>query len=166
MKILLIIVTLIITSWSAPGASHPFFVSVIEVQYLPKENVLGIACKIFSDDLENTLRKYSGQKIDILNGSQERNNAVLEKYFREHLRIQVNGKGSVLRFLGYKNDQEATFVFLEAGGTGVPKELRIITDLLYDLDKRQTNLVHYLTEGGRSSQRLNHPDSIARFTIK
>jgi hypothetical protein len=143
---------------------HPFFVGVIEVEYLPAENGLGIACKIFSDDLENTLKKQTGQQVDIIKGAKDRNKALLETYFSKHLHIRADGKAVPLNMLGYENDQEATLVFLEAKNTGRPAKLEIETDLLYDYEKRQTNLVHYIVDGKRNSHRLNYPETTARFT--
>jgi hypothetical protein len=44
------------------GSSHPFFVSITEVEYSSKTKELGIATKFFPDDLEEALRKFSGKK--------------------------------------------------------------------------------------------------------
>ena len=45
---------------------HPFFVSVTEIEYLSKEKVLGVSCKVFNDDLETTLKTATVAQVDIL----------------------------------------------------------------------------------------------------
>ncbi|HXL58320.1 MAG TPA: DUF6702 family protein, partial [Chitinophagaceae bacterium] len=46
------------------GLIHPFFVSMTDINYNSKEKELEISVRIFTDDFENTLRKYHSTKID------------------------------------------------------------------------------------------------------
>jgi hypothetical protein len=54
------------------GSSHPFFVSITEVEYSSKTKELGIATKFFPDDLEEALRKSTGKKFDIIENPETR----------------------------------------------------------------------------------------------
>ena len=40
---------------------HPFFVSMTDINYNDNNKSLEISVRIFTDDLENTLRKYQTQ---------------------------------------------------------------------------------------------------------
>lgn len=150
-----------------PGlAHHPFFVSVIEAEYFRKENMIGISCKVFNDDLENALKKESGSPVDILSGEKSSNLQKMKPFFSKHLRIKINSKPLNFEVLGYETDKEATFVFLELKNTGDPVRVEMITDLLYDLDKSQVNLIHFIKNGERQTQKLSFPKTQAFFETK
>jgi hypothetical protein len=142
---------------------HPFFVSVIEAEYFKKENMVGISCKIFTDDLENSLKKSSGQPVDIINGDKNSNRQKMMAFFPKHVKVKINNKAYNYDVLGYEIDKDAAFVFLEIKNTGEPKQFEINTDLLYDLDKSQVNLVHFIKNGERNTQRLTFPNTSAIF---
>ena len=142
---------------------HPFFVSVIEAEYFKKENMVGISCKIFTDDLENSLKKSSGQPVDIINGDKNANRQKMIAFFPKHIKVKINNKAYDYEVIGYEIDKDAAFVFLEIKNTGEPKQFEINTDLLYDLDKSQVNLIHFIKNGDRKTQRLTHPGTSAIF---
>lgn len=149
----------------APGL-HPFFVSVIEAEYFRKENLVGISCKIFNDDLETALKKESGTPVDILNGDKTSNLQKMKPFFSKHLQVKINKKLFNFELLGYETEKEATFVYLELKDTGDPLQVEMVTDLLYDLDKSQVNLIHFIKNGERQSQKLTFPKTQALFDTK
>jgi hypothetical protein len=138
-------------------------VSVIEAEYYKKENLVGISCKIFNDDLETALKKFSGQPVDIINGDKNVNKQKMASYFPQHITVKLNGKKMNYEVLGYENEKDAVFVYLELKGTGEPRKFEIETNLLYDLDKSQVNLVHFIKNGERQTQRLTYPNTSAIF---
>jgi hypothetical protein len=146
-----------------PTEKHPFFVSVIEAEYFKKENMIGISCKIFTDDLETSLKKSSGQPVDIINGDKNANKQKMKAFFPQHIKVKVNGKQINYEVLGYEIEKDAVFVYLELKNTGEPLKFEIETNLLYDLDKSQVNLVHFIKNGDRQTQRLTYPNTSAIF---
>ena len=142
---------------------HPFFVSVIEAEYFKKENIVGISCKIFTDDLENSLKKSSGQPVDIINGDKNSNRQKMMAFFPKHVKVKINNRAYNYEVLGYEIDKDAAFVFLEIRNSGEPKQFEINTDLLYDMDKSQVNLIHFIKNGERNTQRLTFPNTSAIF---
>jgi hypothetical protein len=145
---------------------HPFFVSVIEAEYFRKENMIGISCKIFNDDLENALKNESGTAVDILGGDKETNLRKMRPFFSKHLQVKVNNKPLNFEVLGYETEKEATFVFLELKNTGDPFRVEITTDLLYELDKSQVNLIHFIKNSDRQTEKLSFPKTRALFESK
>ncbi len=145
---------------------HPFFVSVIEAEYYRKENLIGISCKIFNEDLEQTLKKHSGTPIDIIKGDKNANVEKMKSYFFQHFQVKVNNKTRAYHVLGYTVEKEACFVFLEIKDSGDPQKIEFTTDLLYDLDKSQVNLVHFIRNGERQTQKLDFPNTQAVFEAK
>jgi hypothetical protein len=158
---------LLLTSTPDPGPGlHPFFVSVIEAEYFRKENLVGISCKIFNDDLETALKKESGMPVDILNGDKTSNLQKMKPFFSKHLQVKINKKVFNFALLGYETEKEATFVYLELKDTGDPLHVEMVTDLLYELDKSQVNLIHFIKDGIRQSQKLTFPKTQALFDTK
>src|SRR5215217_7652052 len=82
---------------------HPFFVSMTDINYNDKEKSLEISVRIFTDDLENALRKYHKDKIDILHpANQNTMNGYVKDYIQQHLQLNVNDKPVQLSFVGYE----------------------------------------------------------------
>lgn len=125
--------------------------------------MVGISCKIFNDDLETSLKKFSGQPVDIINGEKNANKQKMASYFPQHLKVKINGKPINYEVLGYENEKDAVFVYLELKGTDEPRKFEIETNLLYELDKSQVNLVHFIKNGERQTQRLTYPNTSAIF---
>lgn len=144
---------------------HPSYVAVVEAEYLPKEKLMGISCKIFSDDLESTLKTFSGKEVDILKGEKKKNNDLLKRYFASHLSIVIDSHAYQPAYLGFENDNEATWVYLELKNINSPAHIDIITDLLYDFNKSQTNIVYFIINGVRKSHRLQFPEKKVSFSM-
>jgi hypothetical protein len=144
---------------------HPFYVSVVEVEYVSKDREVGISCKIFSDDLEKTIEGFSKQDINILKGDKKKNDELLKKYFTAHLSVSLDGKNYTPSYLGYENDKEATWIYLEIKNVPAPAKLDVITNILYDYNKSQQNIIHCILDGKRQSCRLQFPEKRAAFSL-
>jgi hypothetical protein len=136
---------------------HPFFVSVTEIEYVQKDKLLGISCKLFSDDLEFTLKNLSEKNVDILKGDKNTNKKLIATYFDRHFSLVADGKTLPFRVIGYENEGEAIFIYIEAPVEKVPAKLVVKTDLLYDLNPGQINMVHYIVNGHRQSHKMSAP---------
>jgi RecG-like helicase len=83
----------IIGFWLTAFSLHPYYMSVTEFEYKPAEKEVQVACKIFTDDLEEALKKEYKRKVDILNTSAKKENEqLLNRYLQQHLRLQLDGK--------------------------------------------------------------------------
>lgn len=142
---------------------HPFFMSVTEAEYDAKEKSIGISVKLFNDDLEATLKRSSGQKVDILQGDKNTNVKHIQQYFSKHFKIASENKSLTYTILGYEKENDVIYVFIEASNVPPIRQLQIDTDLLYDHDKAQINLIHFKQNGKRETQKLTYPDTKALF---
>lgn len=141
------------------GILHPFFISVIDITHNPKEAAVEISVRIFTDDLEKTLQKFSGSKIDLINPS---NKAFVEKqvaaYLADHIVLKVNGKGVGMQYLGYEIQQESTWSYFEIKGIQELKKIEIDCSLLHDFEKKQVNMIHVKSKGTEKSYKLDYPE--------
>ena len=155
--------TILMAVW---GIFHPFFVSLIEIEYLPKEQQVGIACKINMEDLESTLEHISGKSIDIQRADKKVVDVMLQDYFHKHLAIKINGKNQVIQYLGFEHKQEATWVYLEIVHSAKPKKLELISNLLYEYFEQQIHIIQTKVGDQRKSFKLTNPEEIAIFSYE
>ena len=155
--------TILMAVW---GIFHPFFVSLIEIEYLPKEQQIGISCKINMEDLESTLEHISGKSIDIQHADKKMIDGMLQDYFQKHLFININGKNQVIQYLGFEQKQEATLVYLEIVHSPKPKKLVVTTTLLYEYIEQQIHIIQTKVGDLRRSYKLTNPEEKASFSYE
>ena len=144
--------------------NHPFYVSVTEINHNATEKSLEISCKIFTDDMEKTLRQNFKTKIDII---QPKDKAALAKmiteYLNNHLKLSVDGKGVSFRYVGNETDDTHAFVYLQVDNIPTVKKIDITNSLLYDFIDKQINIMHVVVDGSRKSTKLEYPYTKADF---
>lgn len=145
---------------------HPFFVSVTELEYNNTEKTVEISCKLFTDDLEKTLRTQYPGKIDLLNPQKKTEMiSILDAYIRKNLKLTINGKPVTMNYLGYEQQQEAIISYLELPQAEPVKKISLENTLLYTLHPQQMGIVHCIVSGNRKSSRLLNPESHLEFTF-
>ncbi|MEP7165140.1 MAG: DUF6702 family protein [Ferruginibacter sp.] len=143
---------------------HPIYVSVVEIEHNAKDKTLEISCKIFTDDLEKTLRKAYNVHVDLLDPKEkEAMSKLLNDYVQKHLKISLEGKNASLRFLGYEQIEEGIYSYYQADNVNTVKSISITDDILYEYKTEQMGLIHVTVNGNRKSTKLNNPDGKASF---
>ncbi|MBK9283371.1 MAG: hypothetical protein IPM51_03540 [Sphingobacteriaceae bacterium] len=145
---------------------HPFYLSVCEFKYKADKKTLEVSVKQFTNDLEEVLAKKNKTKVDLING---KDTALLNGYLREYilanLKLNVNGKDKVFKYLGYEREEEAVWAYLEVSSCEKPTEVRIENSLLYELIKTQINIVHFELDDKRLSKKVENPDRVILFSF-
>lgn len=153
-----------ISFWLLP---HPFYVSVTELKYNASKKNIEISCKMFTNDLEDALKKTNGKSIDVLNPT---NKAEVEKvifdYISKRLSITINGKTRTFKYIGYEKEEEAIWVYLEITACENPIVFAVDNKLLFDYLKEQINIVHCEVGTFKESRKLTNPDSGISFLVK
>ena len=127
---------------------HPFFVSVIDITHNPKERSIEMSVRIFNEDLEKTLQKYTTVKIDILQPTnRDFVNEEIQKYISKHLTVIVNGKPISYKIIGFEQQKESTWCYFEAQNMNSANTVGIDCDILYDLENTQVNIIHVKSKG-------------------
>lgn len=144
------------------AAWHPLHLSSTDIVYTTKGGTLEISSRLFTDDLEDALRKQFNVAADL--SSPARHQAMdelLRKYVAMHFKLQVNGKPLSLNYLGFEKDREAVLVYIESAPLKSPAKIQVFNTLMYDLFDDQTNLMHVSIEGKRKSSKLDYPKNSA-----
>lgn len=145
--------------WLTAFSLHPYYMSVTEFEYKPAEKEVQVACKIFTDDLEETLKKEYKRKVDILNtAAKKENEQLLNRYLQQHLRLQLDGKAAALQMIGFEQEGEAVWIYLVTNNTTAFKSAVVFNDLLYSYREDQLNIIHFKNKGERKSHRFTFPN--------
>ena len=157
----------IMVQWMATGliaALHPFFVSVIEINHNQKEATVEISVRVFTEDLEKTLQKYTTGKVDIINPPDK---VFLEKqisiYLSQKLKLRINGQPVTLHYIGHEIQQESVWSYLEVSNIPEVKKVEVDCSILYDFEKSQTNIFHIKSKGMEKSYKLDNPKTNTVF---
>lgn len=148
------------------AAVHPIFVSVTEIEHNAAQKTLEISCKLFTDDLEKTLRMHTSAKVDLLNAAVKKQmETLVNNYIQQHLQIKADGKLVALQFVGFEQQEEGIVSFYQASNVPTVKKLDITNNLLYEYKTEQMGIMHVMVNGTRKSSKLNNPDTQVSFSF-
>ena len=143
---------------------HPIFVSVTEINHNAANKSLEISCKIFTDDLEQTLRQQNKIRVDLLNpASKQAMNVLVNNYIQKHLQLKVDDKAVVLEFVGFEQQEEGIISYFEVKNMATVKKLDVTNTILYESRPQQMQIIHVMVNGERKSRHLDNPDEKASF---
>lgn len=148
------------------GSHHPIFVSVTEIEHNAADKSLEISCKIFTEDLESTLRKVYNTKVDLLDvRNKPAMNTLVSDYVKKHLVINVDGRVANLQFIGFEQQEEGIVSYYEVKNIDRVKKVMVTDNILYEYYNQQMGIIHVKVNGERKSSRLNNPDTRAEFVF-
>lgn len=148
-----------------PADEHPFHVSVIEINHNASEKSLEISCKIFTDDFEKVLARNYSSKVDLINPpNKPAMDSLVKKYIFSHLSLKVNGKPVTLSYVGFENENEAAYGYVEVSNIPSVSSISVNTNIMYDQFDDQMNIMHITVNGNRKSTKLNYPEKEASFS--
>ncbi|MGZ3920455.1 MAG: DUF6702 family protein [Bacteroidia bacterium] len=139
--------------------SHPFYLGVTDLKYNSKEKSVQGSVKLFTNDLEDALKKVYKVQIDLINGKDKNSlNKILNDYLKNHLKIKINSKPVTFDMIGFEHESEAVWMYVEILNAALPKKVEIENTLLYDQVKSQINIVHFEVNGNTKSSKVSNPD--------
>jgi hypothetical protein len=146
------------------GKPHPFFLSVTDIKYNDKNKSLEIACKMFTNDLEDALKRTTKKSIDLIHPKDKKETEkIIFDYINKRLSINLNGKFRTLKCIGFEKEEDVIWTYMEIEKCEKPKQLVIQNSLLYDFLKEQINLVSFESEGKKQSSKVSNPDKEIKF---
>ena len=155
---------LVILCGSFNTLKHPFYMGVTDLKYDAASKNMNVSVKLFTNDLEEALRKNSKKNIDILHPQNKAEvDSILFTYIKKRLSISLNLKQQTLHYIGYEREDESVWTYFELNKVPTPKTLDIDTRLLYDHFPQQINIVHAEVNGIKKSSKVTNPDSKVEF---
>ena len=143
---------------------HPIFVSVTTIDHNMANKTLEVSCKIFTDDLETTLRKKYNKKVDLLDVTlNEAMKPMVNDYIKMHLVITADGKLANMQFIGFEQQEEGIISYFEVKDVATVKKIEVMDNILYDEKPQQMEIIHVTVKGQRKSSRLDNPENRVSF---
>ncbi|MEL6256152.1 MAG: DUF6702 family protein [Bacteroidota bacterium] len=120
---------------------HALYISVTDIFYLENQKELEIKFKIFSNDLEDDIRTSQNKVLELEDGVDEEEAAVVHKYLLEKVEIFVDGKAAPVNMISCKQEGDAVFSIYKGTLESAPKKLEIYNKILIDLFPTQRNII-------------------------
>lgn len=151
---------------AGPLFPHPFHVSVVEINHNAADKTLEISCKIFTDDFEKVLAQNYKTKTDLINPpNKAAMDTLVKKYLFSHFSLRANGKPCTLTYVGFENEKEAAYGYIEVDNIATVNKVEISSNIMYDMFDDQMNIFHVIVNGNRKSNKLNYPDKDLTVTF-
>ena len=148
------------------NAVHPIHVSVTEIEMDEKDKRLEIMMRIFTDDLELTLRKKTNQpELDLLSLSEKGRDEIISSYLNDHFKISLDGKSQKSNYIGHEQEEAALIIYIEVPNVKKWKAIQIQNDIIMETHADQSNLVHVTVRENVRSLRLTKNNPVDKLTF-
>jgi hypothetical protein len=146
---------------------HPVHMSVTEINYSEKDKALQITSRIFIDDLELSIRRdLQDEDLDLLKPDNGKTtDQLISAYLAKHLKVKVDGKQVVQKYLGSEVEDVAIICYIEIPNIKKLKTIETLNDVIQETHSDQSNLVHVTYKEKLKSLRLTieKPSDILTF---
>jgi hypothetical protein len=144
--------------------AHPFYLSVCDLKYNPSINKLEGTVKLFTNDLEDALKRLEQKPVDLIHPKDKNETlAMLSSYLKARLEFKEKDKTLAYALLGYELEEESIWLYFESLPCPEPKTITIENSLLYDFLKEQINIINVALRGQKKSWKLNCPEKTVVF---
>lgn len=133
-------------------ATHPFYISVCQVDHNPESGALEMSFRIFMDDLELALETMGTDRLHLGTEREvEKADIYIDRYLARHVVIEINGRRVSAAFLGKEVDTDAIWCYVEVENIPVLESMTMTNTLLLETFEEQVNLVHVNANGQKKS---------------
>lgn len=133
---------------------HPLHVSVTELEFDQRDGEFEVTMRIFMDDLENAVRKSTGNDAIVLTGDTSGKDDLMKAYILGKLSVQVDGKGKTVQYLGHETQGDAFIFYMIIEQSEAWREVVVQNEILQELYDDQSNLINVIAGEKVKSLRL------------
>lgn len=152
-------------TFTPDGLTHPFYISVCQMDHNPDTHGLEITFKIFIEDLEQALEAQGTGKLHLgTSRESEDTDRYIARYLEQHVLIEVNGQPLIGKYLGKEAEMDVVWCFVEMKDVPSINTITVTNTLLIDMFEDQTNMVHIEANGQKKSMLLTRVQD--RDTVK
>lgn len=133
----LVLLCFALVSWS-----HKFYVGIYQVHHNPEKKMLEVTCRIFTDDLNEALKKKHNRKFRIGEPDVDQSDvSAMKNYIAEHFTISVNGKSQTLDFRSFEIEANVAVCYYRVLNVPKIKTIGVRNDILFELFDDQQNII-------------------------
>lgn len=154
-----IVLLLTVFTLMSSFAIHKFYVSVTQIDFVPKKQRIEITSRIFIDDFEKALKKkyskdfYLSTKKEIPEA-----NEYIQKYLEEKFKITVNRRQVKVVFLTKEIEDDVLICYLKVNFSEKITTFEIFNSVLTEIFNDQKNIVHTDINGNKKSVLLTYSE--------
>jgi hypothetical protein len=142
---------------------HPIHVSVTEITFDEKENELEIIARIFTDDLETSIRRANDQPdLRLLAAATDQ---LAWKYLEPRFKISLDGRLQKVKYLGHEIEGHAMVCYIQVSNVKHWKTIEIMNSIITEVYDDQSNLVHVTVKDKIRSLRLMRDNPSGKLTF-
>lgn len=146
------------------STTHPFHVSVAEIEYNSGSKKLECALRIWPEDLEKALNNSSTEKID-LDSTKDIDERIF-KYMQSKIKVADGDKNSKLIWVGKEMGIKQGWLYFEVE-TGVqPDGFSFSNQMFFELQDDQVNMFNFRFDDRRASISFTKVKSRHQLTEK
>jgi len=133
-------------------AIHKFYVSIYQVNYVPKKKMIQITSRLFIDDVNDALeKKFKKRTYFALENETSEDEVFLKKYFAEKFIIKVNGVSKTINYLSKDIDGNVVICYFSVKDLPKISSLAIENSALMELNEEQQNIIQANINGEKQS---------------
>lgn len=139
---------------------HKFYVSIYQVNFNQKKQMLEITSRIFMDDLNDILKSKYNQKTHIGETNETPDDILLmKKYILGNFFVKINGKQKSINYLSKELEGNVVVCYYNVKEISKIKTFEIQNTALFDLNSDQQNIIQTTLYGKKQSLLLT-PDNV------
>lgn len=139
---------------------HDFHTSITNAELNSKTQGLEITMKVFTDDLELTIKNGTGAELDLIsNKPHPKADSLIFNYLLDHFAIKSDRTSKPPIFIGKEMENGITFIYLEIESFSIEKELVVRNTVFFDTFDDQSNIVNIEVRGELESAYLTRKAS-------
>ncbi|WP_299825130.1 DUF6702 family protein [uncultured Pontibacter sp.] len=162
----LFLVLALLVSFFFPALAHDFHTSITDIKYNPRTQTLEVALKVFTDDLEEAVSKFTKTKITYNSNSAEQQQQ-LYAYLQTKLSFELaKGKALKYKLLGSEAETDAVWMYVEVPVKSASlAQLYVKNAVLTEVFGDQMNIVNLNYKGKTESVLLQRGEEQKKFTL-
>lgn len=142
------------------GVKHDFHTSITNAELNSKTQGLEITMKVFTDDLELTIKNGTGVELDLISTTPHpKADSLIFNYLLDHFAIKSDRTSKPPIFIGKEMENGITFIYLEIESFSIEKELVVRNTVFFDTFDDQSNIVNIEVRGELESAYLTRKAS-------
>lgn len=146
---------------------HPFYLSVTNLKYNLKSSKLEGSIKLFTNDFEKALKNEFKQQVDLLHPKdKEQTLKWIEQYINRHLSITGQAQKLSIKVLGFENEEEAIWTYVETNEFKQAENLEIDCSFLLEQLPEQSNIIELEVLGQNQNYKLSKAEQRHLFVFK
>jgi len=154
------ILVLLIMSLMLMASKHEFYVSVGTMVVSEDGKNIQFSAKYFTDDLEDALM----QAFKLEQRSEALNESHIKAYLLRNIECKVQGKIWPMKYVGFENEEDVTWVYLEYQKPNPNEKLYMKNSMLFNVRPKQVNIIHIKTKT-TSTLSFNRRNSENTFSL-